>query len=31
VTAYDKNGSSDTVNKAAIDYTLSTVGNWTTG
>jgi hypothetical protein len=29
VTAYDQSGSSDTVHKAAIDYTLSTVGNWT--
>ena len=29
VTAYQQNGSSDTVHKAAIDFTLSTVGNWT--
>jgi hypothetical protein len=29
VTANDQNGSTDTVHKAAIDFTLSTVGNWT--
>lgn len=29
VNAYDENGTNDTVHKAAIDYTLSTVGNWT--
>jgi hypothetical protein len=29
VTAYQENGSSDTVHKAAIDFTLSTVGKWT--
>ena len=28
VTAYDQTGSSDTVHKAAIDFTLATVGNW---
>ncbi len=29
VTAYQQNGSNDTVSKAAIDFTLSTIGNWT--
>ena len=29
VNAYDENGSGDTVHKAAIDFTLATIGNWT--
>ena len=29
VTAEQQNGSSDTVHKAAIDFTLTTTGNWT--